>query len=56
MLSKFHKTSSEHWQRTPGTQKSSPFSSKGVRYGWRSLEATVRIRQKARGRRLKSKT
>ena len=25
-------------------------------YGWRSLEATVRIRQKARGRRLKSKT
>ena len=30
MLSKFHKTS-EHWQKTPGTQKGSPFSSKGGR-------------------------
>ena len=60
-LSKFHKTTSECWQRTPGTQKDSPLSSKGdvsssVLYGWRSLEATVRIRLKARGRRLKSKT
>jgi len=27
-----------------------------VLYGWRSLEATARIRLKARGRRLKSKT
>ena len=27
-----------------------------VLYGWRSLEATVRIRLKNRGRRLKSKT
>ena len=27
-----------------------------VLYGWRSLEATVRIRLKVRGRRLKSKT
>jgi len=27
-----------------------------VLYGWRSVEATVRIRLKARGRRLKSKT
>ena len=27
-----------------------------VLYGWGSLEATVRIRLKARGRRLKSKT
>ena len=29
MLSNFHKTTSEHWRRTPGTQKGSPFSSKG---------------------------
>ena len=28
-LSKFHKTTSECWQRTSGTQKSSPLSSKG---------------------------
>jgi len=27
-----------------------------VLYGWRSLEATVRIRLKTRGRRLKSQT
>ena len=26
MLSKLHKTTSEHWQRTPGTQKGSPLS------------------------------
>jgi len=56
MQSNFHKTTSECWQKTPGTQKGSPFSSKEVLYGWRSLEATVRIRLKARGRRLKSKT
>jgi len=29
MLSKFHKTTSERWQRTTGTKKSSPLSSKG---------------------------
>ena len=29
MLSKLHKTTSELWQRTSGTQKSSPLSSKG---------------------------
>ena len=29
MLSNFHKTTSEHWWRTPDTQKDSPFSSKG---------------------------
>ena len=28
MLSKYHKTTSEHWQRTSGTQKDNPFSSK----------------------------
>ena len=31
MLSNFPKTTSEHWRRTPGTQKGSPFSSKGGR-------------------------
>ena len=31
MLSKFHKTTSECQQRTSGTQKSSPLSSKGGR-------------------------
>ena len=30
-LSKFHKTTSECWQRTSGTQKGSPLSSKGGR-------------------------
>ena len=28
MLDNFHKTTSKHWQRTPGTQKGSPFSLK----------------------------
>ena len=31
MLSNFHKTTSERWQRTPGTQKGSLFPSKGGR-------------------------
>ena len=31
MLNDFHKTTSEGWQRTPGIQKGSPFSSKGNR-------------------------
>ena len=31
MLSNFHKTNSECWQRTQGTQKGNPFSSKGGR-------------------------
>ena len=31
MLNNFHKTTSERWQRTPGTQKGSPFSLKGGR-------------------------
>ena len=31
MLSKLHKTTSGCWQRTSGTQKGSPFSSKGGR-------------------------
>ena len=35
-LSKFHKTTSECWQRTSGTQKSSPLSSKGGRKKYKS--------------------
>ena len=31
MLNKFHKTTSDCWQRTSGTQKSSPLSWKGDR-------------------------
>ena len=31
MLNKFHETTAECWWRTPGTQKGSPFSSKGGR-------------------------
>ena len=31
MLRKFHKTTSECWQKTPDIQKGSPFSSKGGR-------------------------
>ena len=43
-LSKFHKTTSECWQRTSGTQKSSPFSSKGGR------EKYKRQKENKRGR------
>ena len=61
LLSKFHTTTSECWQRTSGTQKSSPLSSKGdvlstVLYRWRMLDATVKIRLKTRSWRLKSKS
>ena len=61
MLSKFHKTTSECQQRTSGTQKSSSLSSKGdvlstLVYRRRSLETTVKISLKTRGRRLKSKS
>ena len=31
MLSNFHKTTSEHWRRTPGIQKGSPISMRGSR-------------------------
>ena len=57
MQGNFHKKTSECRQKTSGTQKSSPLSSKGdvlstVLYRWRSLEATVKIRLKTRSRRL----
>ena len=45
MLSNFHKTTSEPWWRTPGTQKGSPFSSKGGRTKYKRQKA----RQKSWG-------
>ena len=47
MLSNFYKTASEHWLRTPGTQKGSPFSSKGGRTKYERQKG----RQKSKGRR-----
>ena len=38
-LSKIHKTTFECWQRTSGTQKSSPLSSKG---GWKKYKRPKR--------------
>ena len=38
MLSNFHKTTSEHWQRTPGIQQGSPFSSKGSRTKYKKIK------------------
>ena len=43
-LSKFHKTTSEHWQRTPGTQKGSPLSSKGGRTKYKRKKRDKRVR------------
>ena len=44
MLSKFHKTTSECWQRTSGTQKSSPLSSKGGRKKYKDKKRDKRGR------------
>ena len=43
MLSKFYKTTSECWQRTSGTQKSSPFSSKGGREKYKRKRETKEV-------------
>ena len=43
-LSKFHKTTSECWQRTSGTQKSSPLSSKGGRKKYKDKKKDKRGR------------
>ena len=40
MLNNFHKTISEHLQRTPGTQKSSPIYSKGGRTKYKRWKQT----------------
>ena len=41
-MSKFHKTTSEHWQKTPGTQKGCPLYSKGSRTKDKKRDKTVR--------------
>ena len=43
MLSNFHKTTSECWQRTPGTQKGSPISSKGGRIKYKRWKQRQKI-------------
>ena len=44
MLSNFHRTTSEHWWRTPGTQKCSPFSSKEVGKNIKDKKRDKRVR------------
>ena len=44
MLSNFYKTTSEHWWSTPGTQKGSPFSSKGGRTKHKRKRQTKELR------------
>ena len=46
MLSNFHKTTSERWKRTPGTQKGSPFSSKGGRTKYKRQKERQRVRDR----------
>ena len=45
VLSNFHKTTSEHWQRTSGTQKGSPFSSKGGRTKYKRQKEKQKVRE-----------
>ena len=45
-LSKFHKTISECWQRTPGTQKGTPLSSKGGRTKYKDKKTDKRGRDR----------
>ena len=44
MLSNFHKTTSESWWRTPGTQKGSPFFLKGCRTKYKIQKRDKRVR------------
>ena len=46
MLSNFHRTTSEHWWRTPGTQKCSPFSSKEVGKNIKDKKRDKRVRDR----------
>ena len=46
-LSKFHQTTSECWQRTSGTQKSSPLSSKRGRKNIKDKKREERGRDRA---------
>ena len=43
MLSNFHKTTSECWLRTPGSEKGSPISSKGGRTKYKRQKPTQKI-------------
>ena len=45
MLRKFHTTTSEHWWRTPSTQKGSPFSSKEVGQNIKDKKRDKKIRE-----------
>ena len=45
-LSNFHKTTSEHRWRTPGTQKSNPISSKGGRTKYKRQKKKKRKEKK----------
>ena len=47
MVSKFHKTTSECWQRTSGSQKSSPLSLKGGRKKYKRPKKDTRGRDGA---------
>ena len=52
MLSNFYKTTSEDWERTPGTQKGSPFSLKEGKTKYkRQTDKTVRDGDPSWGRR-----
>ena len=52
MLSNFYKTTSEYWERTPGTQKGSPFSLKEGKTKYkRQKDKTVRDGDPSWGRR-----
>jgi len=44
MLNNFHKTTSESWWRTPGTQKGSPFFLKGYRSKYKRQKRDKRVR------------
>ena len=43
ILSNFHKTTSEPWQRTPGLHKGSPFSLKGGRIEYKKQKETKEV-------------
>ena len=43
MLSNLDKTTSEHWRRTPGTQKGSPLFSKGGRAKYKRQKETKQL-------------
>ena len=45
MLSNFHKTTSECWQKTPDIQKGSPFSSKGGRTKYKRQKEKQKVRE-----------